>query len=130
MAEEEAQQEREAEPRGRSSNGDHSGRRAVVRAAALAAASGATAVVARRAIERVGSKRDGHEGSPESSSDDESLLTSVVTSGWDAARDSLVPIVEEAADHAGRFVAESAPAVVRDTIVPRFISAFESARGK
>lgn len=39
----------------------------------------------------------------------------------------LLPVAEEVADSAGRYVAEHAPDEVRDRIVPRFIKAFEKA---
>jgi hypothetical protein len=114
------------------SNGSGGGRHSLVRAAALAAASGATAVVARRAFEHTGgdAKQRSQPDAAKPRRGDESVLGSVLQSSWDAARDSLVPLAEEAADHAGRFVAESAPDFVRDSIVPRFISSFEKARGK
>ena len=56
-----------------------------------------------------------------------SLFSSVASGGWDAARDALVPIAEDAAEAAGKYVATSAPDFVRDRIVPRFIEAFNNA---
>ena len=41
-----------------------------------------------------------------------------------------MPVVEDAATKAGAFVAERAPEVVRDVVVPRFIEGFEEARGR
>jgi hypothetical protein len=52
-----------------------------------------------------------------------SLLATV----WDSAASSLVPLAEEAAEAAGKWTAESAPDVVRDRIVPRFIESFKDA---
>ena len=50
--------------------------------------------------------------------------SSAAAGGWDAARDSLLPLAENAAGAAGKYLAEHAPDVVRDRVVPRFIDAF------
>jgi hypothetical protein len=50
-----------------------------------------------------------------------------LSSVWESASDSLVPLAEEAADAAGKWVAENAPDLVRDRIVPRFIESFQDA---
>ena len=52
-----------------------------------------------------------------------SLLSTV----WDSAASSLLPLAEQAAEAAGKWTAENAPDVVRDEIVPRFIEAFNDA---
>jgi hypothetical protein len=119
-----------------SSGSENGGHKTALAAAALAAATGATAYAAKRMwSERQESQSEG-EGSqkpkPKSKSsgsgDDESLVGSMFTSGWEAARDSLLPVAEEAATTAGEFVARSAPEVVRDRLVPRFIAGFERGR--
>jgi hypothetical protein len=46
---------------------------------------------------------------------------------WESASDSFVPLAEEAADAAGKWVAQNAPDLVRDRIVPRFIESFQDA---
>ena len=43
------------------------------------------------------------------------------------APQALVPLVEGAAESAGRYVAGHAPELVRDHVVPQFIDAFEKA---
>ena len=107
------------------SNG--SGRKTVVRAAALAAASGATAFAAKKAFSDRGStsvakrKSDDTRGGQEG----ESLVSSMVTSAWDSARDSLVPMIEDAASQAGEFLAQNGPEIVRETVIPQFIRGFE-----
>jgi hypothetical protein len=53
----------------------------------------------------------------------------MVSGGWEAARDSLLPMAEDAAGAAGKYLANSAPDVVRERIVPRFISSFNDASG-
>lgn len=57
------------------------------------------------------------------------MFGSLASGGWDAARDALLPAAEDAAGAAGAFVAQNAPEIVRDRIVPRFISSFNEARG-
>jgi hypothetical protein len=46
---------------------------------------------------------------------------------WESASDALVPLAEEAADAAGKWVAQNAPDLVRERIVPRFIESFNDA---
>jgi hypothetical protein len=123
MAEEHAEESRtESEP----SNGHHLGR-----AAMIAAASGATAYAAKKALSsRSSTEGSGEDKSKAKSSGDGSaaLVTAAVASGWDVAKDSLIPVVEDAAAKAGAFVAERAPDVVRDVVIPRFIAGFERGR--
>ena len=114
---------------GNGSNGG--GHKTALRAVALAAASGATAIAARKAF----SSGRQESGSGQESKNrggggggDESLVTSMLTSGWDAARDSLLPLAENAATSAGEFLAQSGPELVRETLVPRFIEGFERGR--
>jgi hypothetical protein len=127
MANEQATvEEGQAQDEERSQNGSN-GRRTALRAAALAAAGGATAFAARKALSGRHESQSG-EGSSRSGGGDESLISSVLTSGWDSARESLLPLAEEAAEGAGEFVAKNAPDVVRDSLVPKFISGFEGAR--
>ena len=38
-------------------------------------------------------------------------------------------MIEDAAGHAGEYLANNGPEILRDTIVPRFIDGFERARG-
>jgi hypothetical protein len=57
----------------------------------------------------------------------ESKLKSVSSGALTTATHALVPLAEEAAEAAGRYVAEHAPDAVREKLVPRFIEAFEKA---
>ena len=66
--------------------------------------------------------------SSSSKSGSASLVTAAVSSGWDVAKDSLLPVIEDAATKAGAFVADRAPEVVRDVVVPRFIAGFQRAQ--
>ena len=53
--------------------------------------------------------------------------SSLLSTVWDSAAGSLLPLAEEAADAAGKWTAENAPDLVRDRIVPRFIESFKDA---
>jgi len=111
----------------RQENG-HDGRRTVVRAAAIAAASGATALAAKKALSHDSSSGgDDKKSRRESSGGDGSMMSSMATSAWSSARDSLVPMLEDAAGQAGEYLAKNAPDIVRENIVPRFIRGFERA---
>ena len=115
------------------SNGGSNGRN-LGRVAALAAASGATAYAAKKALDsRASSSRQGEERprgdkGRSSAQSGASLVTAAVSSGWDVAKDSLTPIVADVATKAGAYVADRAPELVRDVVVPRFIAGFEKAR--
>jgi hypothetical protein len=129
MADEQATaQEAQSQGDEQTQNGSN-GRKTVLRAAALAAASGATAFAAKKAFSGRHDSQSG-EGRNRGQSGDESLFSSMLTSGWDSARDSLLPFAEEAATGAGEFVARNAPEMVRDNLVPKFISGFEGAKKK
>jgi len=119
-----------------SSNGHHIGRMA-----AIAAASGATAYAAKKALDSRSSSGEGaaagareakakttkRSKSPKATG--ASLVGAAVSSGWDVAKDSLQPVIEDAATRAGALVAERSPEVVRDVVIPRFITGFEKTRG-
>ncbi|HEU5476702.1 MAG TPA: hypothetical protein VFU64_02610 [Gaiellaceae bacterium] len=53
---------------------------------------------------------------------------SALVTVWESASDSLLPLAEDAAEAAGRWVAEHSPAPIRDRLVPRFVEAFTQAR--
>jgi hypothetical protein len=110
-----------------SNGGQGGGRQAALRAVAIVAASGATALAAKKALSDrhgAGSEERQHGGS----TTDESLFASMFSSGWDSARTSLLPMAEEAATSVGEYVGQHAPEIVRETLVPRFIDGFEKAR--
>jgi hypothetical protein len=124
---ERAETQPEEETNGHEGNGG--ARKAVVRAAAIAAASGATALAAKKAFSDRGSTgSDDERSSRRSRGGDGSVLSSVVSSAWDSARETVVPMIEDAAEHAGAYLARNGPEVVRETIVPRFIRGFERAQ--
>ena len=94
---------------------------------ALSAAVGVAVYGLRRALAGSGAGLSLHHAEEargeESNSRGGSLLTSVVES----ASDSLLPLVESAAEEAGRWVARNSPALIRDRLLPRFIDAFKDA---
>ena len=47
----------------------------------------------------------------------------------DAARDAVIPLAEDAAGAAGTWLGKNGPEIVRDKIVPRFITSFNEAKG-
>ena len=57
-----------------------------------------------------------------------SILSSAAASSWAAAAEVLIPMAEDAAESAGKYLAENGPDIVRDRIVPKFIEAFNEAR--
>jgi len=107
-------------------------RNTALAAAAAAAAGGAATYAVRRALASDGKSESESRGNGSSgnsrSSGASSILSSAATSGWDAASGVLIPMLEEAAESAGKYVAEHGPDIVRDRIVPRFIEAFNEAR--
>ena len=128
MAEERATSTQESGSGQRQGTGNGSdSRKTALRAAAIAAASGATAIAAKKAFS------DRHESKPSKqqngdSAGGESLLGGMLGSGWHAAKDSLVPFAEDAARAAGDYLGRSGPEFVRETVVPAFIAGFEGAQ--
>jgi hypothetical protein len=101
-----------------------------VKAAAAAAATSVAALAAKKALSS--RSANGHGQNGESSGEKGEVgqvLSSVLSGGWEAARDALIPAAEDAAGAAGEYVAEHGPEILRDRIVPRFIESFNQARG-
>lgn len=115
---------------GSSTSGAHDTRKAAVRAAVIAAASGATAFAAKKAFSGRGSNADADENGEKKPArkGNDSMLSTMMTSGWGSAREQIVPMLEDAANQAGRYVAKSAPELVSETLVPEFIRGFEGAK--
>ena len=115
------------------SNGSGDTRKMVARAAAVAAATGATALAARKVLDRGNSGDKEQSGNQKSSGKkgggaDASLVTTMASTAWDSARDTVLPMIEDAAENAGSYVAQNAPDIVREAVVPRFIRGFEKAQ--
>jgi hypothetical protein len=101
------------------------------KAVAAAAATGVAALAARKVMSgRGGSNgQSSNGGAPQQQGGEGSILNSVLSGGWDAARDALLLAAEEAVGAAGEWLAEHGPDVLRDRIVPRFVRSFNEARG-
>jgi hypothetical protein len=106
----------------------------VARAAAVAAATGATALAARKVLAGNAAKKE-VSGDQKSSGNtggvggaDTSLITTMASSAWDSARDVVVPMIEDASENAGAYVAQNSPEIVRDSVIPRFIRGFQKAQ--
>lgn len=104
--------------------------------AAVAAAAGAGVYALRKALASGGgssalTRRNGDDGDDHEEGDEgenggrsrSALLDTV----WESASDAVVPMAEEAADAAGKWLAENAPDVIRERIIPRFIESFNEA---
>jgi hypothetical protein len=96
-------------------NGDTT--RTAVKTAVVAAGSSAVVLAARRALSRRGRDRTEHG----------QALSAGLDAAWQAARDAMAPALGDAANAAGRYVGESAPDIVRDSILPRFIDGYQEA---
>jgi hypothetical protein len=104
-------------------------RDAALKAAGAAAATGAAAFAIQRALAHRAKNGSETNGDGESRGQGSSLLSSAAAGGWEAARDTVLPLAEDAADAAGKYVAEHAPDFVSERLVPRFIESFNEARG-
>ena len=118
-----------------------------VKAAAAAAATGLAAMAARKALSSGSSgssDRDEEESQDEESQDEkskgrrsaktgssmtQSIKGSALGAGWEAAQNALIPTMVEAASAAGEYLGKSGPDVVREKIVPSFISGFQKTAG-
>jgi hypothetical protein len=100
------------------------------KAVAAAAATGVAALAARKVMSGRGSNGQlSNGGAPQQQGGEGSILNSVLSGGWDAARDALLLAAEEAVGAAGEWLAEHGPDVLRERIVPRFVDSFNETRG-
>lgn len=102
-----------------------------VKAVAAAAATGAAALAARKVMSGRRDSSNGSSSNGEGAQQEggESILSSVLSGGWEAARDALLPAAEHAAGAAGEYAAQHGPEILRDRILPRFVDSFNEARG-
>jgi hypothetical protein len=114
------------------------GKSALTAAAAAAATTAATYAV-RKALSHDDGGRsqsnghsNGHSNGSSSSKSKKTLgsgmLASAAATGWDAAADALLPLADDAAEAAGKYVAQHGPEILRERIVPKFIEAFNDAK--
>jgi hypothetical protein len=101
---------------------------------AVAAAAGAGVYALRKALASGGGSSnalarrngDGDEEGDENGNGGGSR-SALLDTVWDSASDAVLPMAEEAADAAGKWLAENAPDVMRERIIPRFIESFSDA---
>jgi hypothetical protein len=56
------------------------------------------------------------------------LIASAAATSWDAASEVLLPMADDAAESAGKYVATHGPEILRERLIPKFIEAFEDAK--
>ena len=66
-------------------------------------------------------------GKSKSKRDTSSVLSSAASSAWESAQGVILPIADDAMAAAGKYLAEEAPDLVRERLVPKFIEAFNDA---
>jgi hypothetical protein len=92
--------------------------------AAIAAVAGAVAYGLKKAL---ADREDANDDAPENGE----LRNRSILPVLESAPDMLLPLFENAAGAAGKWVAENSPDVIRDRVLPRFIGAFtEAAKGR
>jgi hypothetical protein len=128
----ENQDQQEQELGGSESQSGGIGTGTAAKAMAAAAATGAAALAARKVMSGRGGGSNGQSsngGTPQGQGGEGSILNSVLSGGWEAARDALLPAAEDAAGAAGEYLAQHGPDLLRERIVPRFVDSFNDARG-
>ena len=100
---------------------------------AAAAAAGAGVYALKKALANGGgssalARRDGDDDSDGGEeSENGGSRSAILDTVWESAADAVVPMAEEAADAAGKWLAENAPDLIRERIIPRFIESFNEA---
>ena len=132
MADENQEQQEQQQGQEQTGSPSSGGTGTAVKAMAAAAATGAAALAAKKVMSARSSNGQASNGdSPEKQDEGggESILSSALSGGWEAARDALLPAAEDAAGAAGEYVAQHGPDILRERIVPRFVDSFNEARG-
>jgi hypothetical protein len=102
-----------------------------LKAAAAAAATGAATYAVKKALSHESDENgssNGSSGSSKKKSSGNGVLASAAATGWDAASDVLLPLADDAAEAAGKYVASHGPEILRERIIPKFIEAFNEAK--
>jgi hypothetical protein len=105
----------------------------VLKAAAAAAATGAATYAVKKALSHDGSSDNGGSSNGDSTtsklkSSGSGIISSAASTGWDAASDVLLPLADDMAEAAGKYVATHGPDVLRERIIPKFIETFNDAK--
>jgi hypothetical protein len=107
-----------------------SGKQVLTAAAAAAATTAATYAVKRAVSHGDSGRSNGNSGSnvaSESKRRASGLVASAAATSWDAAAEILLPVADDAAEAAGKYVATHGPEILRERIIPKFIEAFNDA---
>ena len=131
MADENQEQQEQQQGQEQTGSPSSGGTGTAVKAMAAAAATGAAALAAKKVMSARSSNGQTSNGdSPEKQDESggDSILSSALSGGWEAARDALLPAAEDAAGAAGEYVAQHGPDILRERIVPRFVDSFNEAR--
>jgi hypothetical protein len=102
----------------------------VLTAAAAAAATTAATYAVKKALSHDhdhGESSNGN-GATKVKSAGSGLIASAAATSWDAASEVLLPMADDAAESAGRYVATHGPEILRERLIPKFIEAFEDAK--
>jgi hypothetical protein len=103
----------------------------VLTAAAAAAATTAATYAVRKALSHdhgENGSSNGNGSSKKSKSGGSGLIASAAATSWDAASDVLLPMADDAAESAGKYVATHGPEILRERLIPKFIEAFNDAK--
>jgi len=106
-----------------------SGKQVLTAAAAAAATTAATYAVKKALSHDHGSNGNGNgNGSSKVKNAGSGLIASAAATSWDAASEVLLPMADDAAESAGKYVATHGPEILRERLIPKFIEAFEDAK--
>jgi hypothetical protein len=105
-----------------------SGKQVLTAAAAAAATTAATYAVKKALSHDHGSNGSNGNGSSKVKSAGSGLIASAAATSWDAASDVLLPLADDAAESAGKYVATHGPEILRERLIPKFIEAFNDAK--
>ena len=100
---------------------------------AVAAAAGAGVYALKKALGSGGgtsnalARRNGDGDDEDENGNGGGSRSALLDTVWESASDAVVPMAEEAADAAGKWLAENSPDVIRERIIPRFIESFSDA---
>ena len=102
----------------------------VLTAAAAAAATTAATYAVKKALshDHGDNGNSNGNGSSKVKNAGSGLIASAAATSWDAASEVLLPMADDAAESAGKYVATHGPEILRERLIPKFIEAFEDAK--
>jgi hypothetical protein len=105
-----------------------SSKQVLTAAAAAAATTAATYAVKKALSHDHGNNGSNGNGASKVKSAGSGLISSAAATSWDAASDVLLPLADDAAESAGKYVATHGPEILRERLIPKFIEAFNDAK--